>query len=648
MKVFGIDIIHGSVRARSERPRFALVIRDEGEERETTEVSLFRLLRLIARDDPDILAVDSVQEIARDQKALFSFIQSLPPRTMLVQSTGGETQESLPRVAARYNMKFNRFDPYAEARASAVVAELGGGAEVVAFENTTDITVSRGRSLGKGGWSQNRYARKVHGAVRQTAREVAETLREQGLLYTTEEVKAFGGLGRVHFVVASPREDVPVRNVRSADVQVKVAGRRLDRIRYRTRGGGQRYLFVGIDPGTTVGIAAVTLDGEPVLVKSSRTMAMPDVIEALYTAGKPLVVATDVHPMPASVERIRRAFSAVAYTPKADRTVEEKRALCGNIPYGNDHERDSLSAAMDACRAYQPKFRNVAKRVPPGHDLDEVRAGVVRGLSLEQILGKKAPAAVTASAEGEDAEEAVPAPGPRDDRLLQLDGMVKSLRGHVADLQAEGEAKDLEIARLNLLLEKERGKESRSLRKDAEVAKLDTIIANQKKKLRREERRTKKLRKQVDRLRRLSTSQTGDDRLLVKATDSLSRDAIRQVDADFGITEGDIITVKTTAGWGTTVLDTLAEMQIRALIGDGDERLKSACLERGMVLLHPKAVGLEVRGPVGSADAARIKAAEEAWQKEMADYERGKKSEMIESIFREYRSEREREVKRDG
>ena len=209
-------------------------------------------------------------------------------------------------------------------------------------------------------------------------------------------------------------------------------------------------------------------------------------------------------------------------------------------------------------------------------------------------------------------------------------------------------AKDVEIARLNALLERERVRESQALRKDTEVAKLDTIIANQKKKLRREERKTKKLRKQVERLRRLATSQTGEDRLLVKATASLSRDAIRQVDADFGIAEGDIIAVKTTAGWGTTVLDTLAEFRIRALVGDGDERLKDACLERGIVLAHPKAVGLEVRGPVGSADASRFAAAEVAWQREIATYEQGKKSEMIESIFREYRTEREREVKRDG
>lgn len=232
--------------------------------------------------------------------------------------------------------------------------------------------------------------------------------------------------------------------------------------------------------------------------------------------------------------------------------------------------------------------------------------------------------------------------------MLQLDGMVKSLRGHVADLQEEGKAKDQEITRLKALLDRERTKESQTLHKETEITKLDAIIANQKKKLRREERQTKQLKKQVDRLRRLSTSQAGDDRLLVKAAESLSRDAIRGIENNFGIAEGDIIAVKTTAGWGTTVLDTLAEFQIRALIGGGNGRLKDACLERGIVFLDAKGMVLDIRGPVGSADAARVVAAEEAWQKDAAAYERGKKSEMIESIFKDYRAERKREVKRDG
>ena len=32
------------------------------------------------------------------------------------------------------------------------------------------------------------------------------------------------------------------------------------------------------------------------------------------------------------------------------------------------------------------KFRNLIKRVPPGHDLDEVRARVIRGQALDQVL----------------------------------------------------------------------------------------------------------------------------------------------------------------------------------------------------------------------------------------------------------------------
>ncbi|MBT8508232.1 hypothetical protein AZH53_07425 [Methanomicrobiaceae archaeon CYW5] len=645
MKVFGIDIIRGSVRSRTKRPHFALVQRVDGEEVSVGEVSLYRLLRTVADEEPDILAVDSVQELAPTPQDLFAILQALPPATILVQSTGGEKQESLPRIAGRYNLKFNKYDPYAEARASAHVAELGGGAEVIAFENTCDIIVSRGRSLGKGGWSQNRYARKVHGAVRQTGRDVEAVLDREGLSYTRHEVKAFGGLGRVHFEVAAPREDIPVRNMRLPDVQVKVSGRRLDRIRYRPLSPAQRYLIVGIDPGTTVGLAALSLDGELVCQTSSRQMAMPDVIEALYTSGKPLVVATDVSPMPASVERIRRAFAAVAYTPKGDISVEEKKALCEGYPFHNDHERDSLAAAVAAYRHYQGKFRNIAKRVPPGSDLDEIRAGVVRGLPLEQILGRKGVPAPAEEAE----EKGEVVPGPRDDRLLKLDGMVKSLRAHVTELQDEMAEKDREITRLEGLIGKERSRQAKDLRKEAEIAKRDEIITTIKKRLRREERKSKKLIRQIERLRRLSAQQAGEDRLPVKVLPSLSRDGVRSVDGDLGIGEGDVLYVKATAGWGTSVLDLLAQTGIRALLTrEHDARLETEFLERELVLLDADAAGAEVRGRVGSVPKEGLEEAEERWEKRRARWTREKKSEMIESIYKEYLSEREREVKRHG
>ena len=116
LSVFGIDIVKGSVRSRSRRPMYALVrLEDSGIVSEST-VSMFRLFRLLSEERPDILAVDSIQEIATDQHELFFFLSALPPQTKLVQVTGGEKKETLGKVAARYNISFDRFDPFAEAR----------------------------------------------------------------------------------------------------------------------------------------------------------------------------------------------------------------------------------------------------------------------------------------------------------------------------------------------------------------------------------------------------------------------------------------------------------------------------------------------------------------------------------------------------
>ena len=225
MKIFGIDVIKGSVRSRSRRPMYALVILQGREIVSESEVSGFRLLRLLNAETPDILAVDSLQEISVDQHDLFSFLQSLPPSVRLVQVTGGEKKETLGKVASRYNISFNRFDPFDEARTIARVAALGAGAEVVAFENESEIVVSRHRSPGKGGWSQNRYVRKIHGAVQAKAREIGLALMAAGLRYEKRETRAFGGCSRVAFTVQAPRDQVPVSTFRGADVQVRISGK---------------------------------------------------------------------------------------------------------------------------------------------------------------------------------------------------------------------------------------------------------------------------------------------------------------------------------------------------------------------------------------------------------------------------------------
>ena len=650
LKVFGIDIIKGSVRSRSRRPMYAL-IRMEGQVIESeSEVSMFRLFRMLNEEQPDILAVDSLQEIAADQHDLFFFLQALPPQTRLVQVTGGERKETLGKVAARYNISFNRFDPFAEARTSAQVASLGAGAEVIAFENESEIVVSRHRSLGKGGWSQNRYVRKIHGAVQLKGREIEMALVAAGLRYEKKETRAFGGCSRVAFRVFATRDQVPVSTYRGADVQVRISGKRLERIRFRPLSGKPRYLIVGIDPGTTTAVAALDLDGNLLHLASSRQMNMGDVVESLYRVGKPLIIASDVQEMPYSVEKIRRAFSAVAYTPKQDVSVETKVELTAAFPYGNDHERDALSAALDAYRQYRHKFQNLLKRIPPGHDLDEVRARVIRGQSLDQVIGDMDTITPAPSVDA----PMVPVEVKHDEKVRVLDGMVKRLRTFVGELQEEVKEKDYEIQRLQARVRKIHTSQDAKLAKDTEVIKKDAIIQSLKKRLRKEERHNRNLSKRLVRIKQFAELSMDGEVLPVKVMEALTKEGLRRLSEDVGIEEGDIIFVTRLDGWGRSVVKDLAGIRVKtvvtgaAVLAESDPQMLPLFREWGVPLISDKDAGVQVRGKRGLCGKETLEAALIRWQEKQAQHEREKKSEMIEHIFKEYKSERGKEVRKSG
>ncbi|HNQ30464.1 MAG: hypothetical protein A4E36_01155 [Methanoregulaceae archaeon PtaB.Bin009] len=650
MKIFGIDVIKGSVRSRSRRPMYALVILHEREIVSESEVSGFRLLRLLNAERPDILAVDSLQEIAVDQHDLFSFLQALPPSVRLVQVTGGERKETLGKVASRFNISFNRFDPFDEARTIARVAALGAGAEVVAFENESEIVVSRHRSPGKGGWSQNRYVRKMHGAVQAKAREIGMELMAAGLRYEKKETRAFGGCSRVSFTVRAPRDQIPVSTFRGADVQVRISGKRLERIRFRPLSSKPPYLIAGIDPGTTTAIAALDLDGTLLLLQSSRQISMSGVIEALYRVGKPLIVASDVHDMPFSVEKIRRAFNAVAHTPRQDMSVEAKQTLTSGYSCQNDHERDALSAALEAYRTYRNKFQSLQKRVPPGYELEEVRAGIVRGQSVEQVIGdlneKAAPT--------EEKAPAVEMDAARDERIRILDGTIKRLRILVGELQEDLRERDLQVMRLQERLKRVRSRQDQKVRADAEVTKRDVIIQNLKKRLRKEERTTRAMKRRVERMKEFDEALLSGETIPLKILPALTREAIKTFSAEMGIREGDVLYVSRIEGFGKSVAKDLSQEGIAALLV-GEFAGKAVAMEVEAVfreldipLIAADQVRVVVKGGRGAADPGQFRDAVKRWKELQDRYEKEKKGRMLEDIFREYRAERGKEMKKVG
>ena len=189
--IFGVDIASGSPNSRHP-PSYSLVILD-GDDRSTYHmISRHKLIRLIREKQPEIVAMDNVHELASDRLDLISLLRRLPPSTKLVQVTGGDMPVALAKLARWHGITFDRLNPLEEAEACARLAAKDIGQVLSAFEDRTWIKVSRRRSPGRGGWSQNRYSRKIHGAVKGLAREVESQLREAGLDFTSRAAEGLG------------------------------------------------------------------------------------------------------------------------------------------------------------------------------------------------------------------------------------------------------------------------------------------------------------------------------------------------------------------------------------------------------------------------------------------------------------------------
>ncbi len=141
---------------------------------------------------------------------------------------------------------------------------------------------------------------------------------------------------------------------------------------------------MGIDPGTTVGLAFLDLDGNVLGVKSARSLSIDDIITEISAIGKAAVVATDKATTPPVANKVASILGARLFTPKSDLPVEKKRELASRWRTRNDHERDALAAAVYAYYKFQNKLRRVEKQVM--EELERTKARVLKGEKVSDIM----------------------------------------------------------------------------------------------------------------------------------------------------------------------------------------------------------------------------------------------------------------------
>jgi predicted RNase H-like nuclease (RuvC/YqgF family) len=651
--IFGIDIAKGSLHSK-EKPEYAVAILRNGDIEHHRMVSFHKFLRMVLMEKPAIIAVDNIYELVCDKRDLISFLRRLPASTKLVQVTGGEKLMPLTKLAREQGLSFDRFDPGAEALICARLAQMGIGYEVSAFEDKTLIKVSRARSPGRGGWSQNRYRRKIHGYVRQKARDVEDHLNEQsktsGFTFSQNITERFGGYSKAEFLAEAPKSQLHIGSGKYGDVQVSVKSIERDTLVFKPLKKKKRdYIIVGIDPGTTTAIAILTLDGELRMVHSSRTISIPQVIEMIAEQGRPLVIASDVFPTPNAVEKIRRAFNAVSSSPFEVLSAQSKIEFATPYGYSNNHERDAIAAAVSFLRKNKNKLEQIRKKIPPGIDAGEVIAQVVKGKSMESVISGLTNPGIEETRTYEVSEK-------RDDETFQLRGSIRKYEEIIDEMKDQQEffkkelaLKDSKILELEELIKKQRSEVYKKLKKDRTIQIKDMDIQRLQDKISEKNKRISDLNERIHKLKRVRRLEISGRVLPVKIIFSFTKDSILKTQETVGIKKDDIILLKDASGGGTMTAKIVADLGVRALIvcNEMSHAAEEEFFNLGVPVLRAQDINVQFdpTDDLAVINPEDINKAIELWDRKAQERRMSAKEEWLKSLVDEYRSERRRELK---
>lgn len=247
--------------------------------------------------------------------------------------------------------------------------------------------------------------------------------------------------------------------------------RRTDEI----RGIIKLYLIVGIDPGTTTGIAALDFDGNPVDVFSSKDLGLDKTIEYLISLGNVSMIATDVNPTPHFVSKLSAQLGSVVFTPPESLSVNEKIFITKGYKVENSHQRDALAAALTAFNKFRNKFQKIDS-LKLGIAGDEVKRLVLHGLSISKAQKKLEDEKERGKIE---IEKIIQKEKPIKKKLIsEEENKIKKLEKQNLILRKQIYKKEEEIKRLRNAISKIKKRYDVKLKGNVEIRKRELSIRN--------------------------------------------------------------------------------------------------------------------------------------------------------------------------
>lgn len=141
--------------------------------------------------------------------------------------------------------------------------------------------------------------------------------------------------------------------------------------------------IAAVDPGITTGIVIIDASGKIIAIDSLRNAKTSDIIKFLLKYGKPIIIASDVNPVPRKVKTIATKIGATLFYPEKPIRVSEKLKIARKINYEfkNYHEVDAFAAAIKAYKRYRNFFEKIKRKSKNQKEFEQI--------AKQLILNKK-------------------------------------------------------------------------------------------------------------------------------------------------------------------------------------------------------------------------------------------------------------------
>ncbi|MFW9830314.1 MAG: DUF460 domain-containing protein [Candidatus Thorarchaeota archaeon] len=674
--IIGFDILPHSSPSGRKSAQYAIAIM-QGEVLETHS-SMVRneLLKTIRNVKPDILATDNLLELAPHEKGVIDFLSKIPSKTRIIQVTGSPLHgmTSLPKLARRHGLTVNKHpSPTETAKLVARLASLGVGTEISALARETRIIVSRARNIGPGGFSQSRFQRRMHGAIQQVARNILDKLKKTNKDFDQYETRTSYGWSRCIIHVYDSYDNVSKiaksEVNRIAGVAVRITPVKHRSILYLHREdkdahlSPRRLLVIGVDAGITVGIAISDVEGRLIALRSGRGLSRGDVIRYIVEFGKPVLIATDVAPIPNFIEKLSNALHTPLFAPEKLMTLIEKRELAksfattSGLRPTNAHQRDALSAVAKVFQVYETRLEQLSKRLQESeqrHNVAQAVALTLQGLSVNDalknsVIPEPPPKLRQPAIEPPKPEQKSPTPEELQSLVDRLQRQVESIKRQLDhernqhDLANDEKTKiENELRQTKRLLNRALNQEQQVLRRDKRIREKEADIQRFQKKIHEQTKELNDVKRTLTNLKLMRRLEIRGEVQPVLVLAHFSQDEIRQLAVRHPQRRVKIVFIRDPSGGGSSTANQLIQLGVQIVITQGT--MSHLALQQfnaeHIPVINSESLQVTIVDEFAVVNVEQLNYQIAQWRGEHKLNEREAAAEALERLIEEYRQER--------